>query len=59
MLAPLPMTELKRRERDNIVAALACTHWQIAGSGGAAELLGIKPSTLRDRVRALGIDRDR
>ena len=58
-LTPLPMTELKRLERENILAALARTGWQIAGPGGAAELLGLKPSTLRDRVRALGIDRGR
>jgi transcriptional regulator with GAF, ATPase, and Fis domain len=56
--APLTMSEFKRLERDNIVSALARTHGQIAGAGGAAELLGVKPSTLRDRVRALGIDRN-
>jgi transcriptional regulator with GAF, ATPase, and Fis domain len=55
--APVPMTEFKRLERDNLMAALIKTRWRIAGAGGAAELLGMAPSTLRDRMRALRIDR--
>ncbi|MFO0577354.1 MAG: sigma 54-interacting transcriptional regulator [Polyangia bacterium] len=56
---PMSMIELKRIERDNLLAALQSTHWRISGSGGASELLGLKPSTLRDRMRALGIARGR
>jgi transcriptional regulator with GAF, ATPase, and Fis domain len=47
--------ELRRRERANLVAALAKTSGRIYGVGGAAELLGLKPSTLQSRLRALGI----
>ncbi len=47
--------EWRRRERANLIAALARTAGRIYGSGGAAELLGVKPSTLQSRLRALGI----
>jgi transcriptional regulator with GAF, ATPase, and Fis domain len=54
---PLKARELRDLERDNLVRALEQTKWRIAGEGGAAELLGIRPSTLRDRIKALGIQR--
>jgi PAS domain S-box-containing protein len=54
---PLKATELRDLERDNLLRALEQTKWRIAGEGGAAELLGIRPSTLRDRIKALGIQR--
>ena len=47
--------ELRRIERENLVAALAQTNWRIAGRGGTAELLGINASTLRSRIKAMGI----
>jgi formate hydrogenlyase transcriptional activator len=31
--------------------------WRIAGRGGAAEQLGLKPSTLRSRMEKLGLKR--
>ena len=31
------------------------TNWKIHGEGGAGELLGINPNTLRNRMRKLGI----
>jgi transcriptional regulator with GAF, ATPase, and Fis domain len=49
--------ELRALERGNILAALERAGWRIAGAGGAAELLGIRPSTLRDRMKAFGIQR--
>ena len=49
-------SELRSLQRDNIVAALRATSGRIAGRGGAAELLGMKPSTLASRLRKLGID---
>ncbi len=55
--APVPMAEMKQRERDNIVAALEKTRWRVAGAGGAAAMLGLKPSTLRDKMRGFGISR--
>ena len=33
------------------------TNWKISGGGGAAEVLGLNPSTLRARMRKLGIKR--
>ena len=49
--------ELKRQERDTIVAALKETNGKIFGPGGAAELLDMKPTTLSSRISALGLDR--
>jgi DNA-binding NtrC family response regulator len=46
-------------ERDNLLAALDRCSYRIAGPGGAAELLGLSPSTLRDRMRAFDIQRKR
>jgi transcriptional regulator with GAF, ATPase, and Fis domain len=47
--------EWRRLERANLLRALARSKGRIYGAGGAAELLGIKPSTLQSRLRALGI----
>ena len=47
--AILSDTEMRRRERDNILAALEQTDWRIYGPGGAAELLDIRPTTLASR----------
>ena len=44
-------------ERDHILRTLDMTDWQIGGTRGAAEKLGLKPSTLRDRMRKLGLRR--
>ena len=55
--AILKESDLRALERDSIVAALERSAGRIAGPGGAAELLGIRPSTLRDRMKALGIQR--
>lgn len=48
--------ELKQLEADNIRAALKVTNGRIAGNGGAAKLLGIKPTTLTSRIKAFGIE---
>jgi transcriptional regulator with GAF, ATPase, and Fis domain len=49
--------EIRRLERRNIVAALRMTKWKMGGPGGAADLLGIKPTTLASRMKAMGIQR--
>jgi PAS domain S-box-containing protein len=51
------MTEKEMREfqKNNLIAALKQTDWRVSGPDGAAELLGIKPTTLADRIRTLGI----
>ncbi len=42
-------------QRKNILNALQKCNWKIQGKGGAADLLGLKPTTLRSRIKALGI----
>ncbi|CAN5924287.1 hypothetical protein BH11MYX4_BH11MYX4_53890 [soil metagenome] len=51
----LTREELKRQERDNIVRALEQAGGKVFGPGGAAELLGMKPTTLASRIRAQGL----
>ncbi|MGB7949782.1 MAG: sigma 54-interacting transcriptional regulator [Candidatus Binatia bacterium] len=51
--------ELESLERDNLLAALEATGWRVAGEAGAAHLLGMKPTTLSSRMKALGIERQR
>jgi PAS domain S-box-containing protein len=43
-------------ERKHILQILARCEGRIAGPGGAAEILGLNPSTLRSRMKKLGID---
>ncbi|HEX7237667.1 MAG TPA: sigma 54-interacting transcriptional regulator [Gammaproteobacteria bacterium] len=47
------LTELEMREfeRKNTVAALELAQWRVSGPNGAAKLLGIKPTTLTDRMK--------
>ena len=49
------VTEIQRREgeRANLIAALRHCGGQIYGAAGAAKLLGVKPSTLSSRIKAL------
>jgi transcriptional regulator with GAF, ATPase, and Fis domain len=47
--------EMRRLEADNIRAALRHTSGKVSGAGGAAELLGIKPTTLASRIKTLGL----
>ena len=44
-------------ERENILRALRKTAWKISGSEGAARLLGLPPTTLASRIKALGLHR--
>jgi transcriptional regulator with GAF, ATPase, and Fis domain len=53
----LPIRELEQLERENILRALEATGWRVAGKDGAAALLGMNPSTLNSRIRALRIAR--
>jgi transcriptional regulator with GAF, ATPase, and Fis domain len=43
--------------REHILQVLKNTSWKIEGEGGAAAVLGLKPSTLRFRIKKLGITR--
>ena len=44
-------------ERAHILRVLHETAWRIEGPRGAARALGLKPSTLRSRMRRLGVQR--
>ncbi len=44
-------------ERAHILRILEETPWRVEGAKGAARLLGVNPSTLRARMRKLGITR--
>lgn len=46
---------LKNVERNHILETLQITGWKVRGTGGAAELLDIHPSTLYSRMKKLGI----
>jgi formate hydrogenlyase transcriptional activator len=50
-------TEMQHRMRENLNAALHQTGWKIRGSDGAAELLGVKPTTLLARMKKMGLNR--
>ena len=49
--------EMRDFQKNNLVAALKQSDWRVSGSGGAAELLGVKPTTLADRIRTYGISK--
>lgn len=51
--------EIRQMEADNIRAALRMTRGKVSGPGGAAELLGVKPTTLTSRIKALAIQMPR
>ena len=48
---------MKEFQKANIVRALKQANWRVSGREGAAELLGVRPTTLADRVRTLKIKR--
>ena len=47
--------EMRRRERENLAAVLQSAGWKIKGADGAAELLGLKPTTLLSRMKKMGL----
>jgi formate hydrogenlyase transcriptional activator len=49
--------ELAAMEREHIVRVLRDTGWKIEGRKGAAKILNLHPSTLRSRIKKLGIIR--
>ena len=50
-------SEMQRHERDNLLAVLKKSGWKIKGANGAAELLGVKPTTLLSRMEKMGLRR--
>jgi transcriptional regulator with GAF, ATPase, and Fis domain len=51
----IPDSEMRRRERRNIINALRKSNWRVYGAEGAADLLGIKPTTLSSRIKKMNI----
>lgn len=51
--------EFKELEKANLVAALRHANWKTWGPDGAAELLGMKPSTLTYQMKVFGIVKER
>jgi len=56
MLPQAAMT-LEALEVEHVRAVLESTNWRVRGAGGAAERLGLKPTTLESRMAKLGISR--
>ena len=54
-----PDETLEHYEYNLILRTLKNVHWKLEGPGGAAELLNLHPSTLRSKMRKLGIERPR
>jgi len=57
--AELPETHvtqtLQDMERLHVVSVLEKVGWRLSGKGGAAEVLGLKRTTLQARMKKLGI----
>jgi len=48
---------LQDMERRHIISVLKRTSWHVTGKGGAAEILGLKGTTLQSKMKKLGITR--
>ena len=51
------LVTMEELERDYIEKVLARTRWRVRGRGGAASILGLKPTTLFYRMNKLGLKR--
>ncbi len=56
---PQAAMTLEALEIEHIRKVLETTNWRVRGAGGAAERLGLKPTTLESRMARLGISRRR
>jgi DNA-binding NtrC family response regulator len=52
-------TTLAEHEREYVEQVLEHVDGRVYGEGGAAEILGLPPTTLQSRLRKLGIDKSR
>jgi transcriptional regulator with GAF, ATPase, and Fis domain len=55
--APAIRPTLEEVERNHILSVLKDMGWRVSGKNGAAEILGLKPTTLEARMKKLGIKR--
>jgi len=51
--------QIRELEHKNMLAALRMTDWRVSGPNGAAQVLGIKPTTFTDRMKKYGLSRPR
>jgi PAS domain S-box-containing protein len=49
--------EMRQFQKTNIRKALEQANWKVSGADGAAELLGVRPTTLADRIRSYNLKR--
>ncbi len=56
-LGPNRVRTIAEVQREHILNTLEITRWRIRGKNGAAEILGLKPTTLESRMAKLGIHR--
>ena len=49
--------EIRQVDKRNMIEALTLANWKVSGPAGAAELVGIKPTTFTDRMKKYGIAR--
>ncbi|RIV23996.1 sigma-54-dependent Fis family transcriptional regulator [Fibrisoma montanum] len=54
---PTGLVTMEEAERNHILAVLDHTRWKVSGKNGAAEILGMIPTTLDSRMKKLGIQR--
>ena len=55
----MPEQAIKSMIKENTLAALTNSNWKVYGPGGAAELLGIQPTTLMSRLKKMGLEKPR
>ena len=55
--APAAFATLDEAQREHIRRALELCGGRLYGPGGAARLLGLKPTTLQSRMKKLGLRR--
>ena len=47
--------QMRELQKGNLTAALKATNWKVSGKDGTAELLGVRPTTLYDRMKTFNI----
>jgi len=55
--AHLPTQTFEELEKSHILRIMEMVGWRVRGEGGAAQILGLKPTTLESRMQKLGIVR--
>ncbi len=54
---PMHFATFEEVQKKHIIAVLQHTKWKVSGANGAAEILGMRPTTLQSRIEKLGIKR--